>query len=91
MLKLFRKGYEVSEKLRGGVECDGFAILANNGTGGSTVLHGISTVDLAAIIAGSDEVLGSSFIAKGIRDSVALKKNKADSFLAGLLGSLAKD
>ena len=81
---------KVSETLRGGVECDGFAILANKGKGGTTALHSISNIDLAAIIAGSDEMLGASIIAKALRDSMALKKDKADSFLAGILGSIVK-
>ena len=74
----------------GGVECDGFAILANKGKGGTNVIHGISNIDLAALIAGNDEMMAASVIAKALREARDITADKPAKILAGILGGIGK-
>lgn len=71
-----------------GVECDGFAIIANKGEGVTTTIHNISNFNLAAIIAGSDELMGASVIAKALREARDITENKKSKILAGILGGI---
>ena len=84
------KDHEIGDSLRGGVECDGFAIIANKGKGGQTVIHGISNLDLACIIAGNDDLMGASVIAKALREAKDITESKPSNILAGILGSISK-
>ena len=84
------KDHEIGDSLRGGVECDGFAIIANKGKGGQTVIHGISNLDLACIIAGNDELMGASVIAKALREAHDLTESKPSKILAGILSGISK-
>lgn len=61
----------MSEKLRGGVDCKGFAIIALQENGCTVCMHGISNIDLSCGIAGSDELMAASLVAKAMRDSKA--------------------
>ena len=74
----------------GGVECDGFAILANKGKGGTNVIHGISNIDLAALISGDDEMMAASVIAKALREARNITADKPAKILAGILGGIGK-
>lgn len=84
------KDSEVVNRLREGVECDGFAIIANEGKRGKTLIHDISIIDLACIIEGSDELMGASVIAKALREAHAITENKSSKILAGILDSIGK-
>ena len=84
------KGHELGDSLRGGVECDGFAIIANKGKSGQVSIHGISNIDLACIIAGNDEMTGASVIAKALREARTITEDKSSKILAGILGSIGK-
>ena len=84
------KEHELGDSLRGGVECDGFAIIANKGKGGTTAIHAISNIDLAAIIAGSDEMMAASVIAKALREALDITADKPAKILAGILGGIGK-
>lgn len=84
------KDHELGDSLRGGVECDGFAILANKGKSGTNVIHGISNIDLAAIIAGNDEMMGASIIAKALREARDITADKPSKILAGILGGIGR-
>lgn len=83
------KGHEIGDSLRG-VECDGFAIIANKGKGGQTVIHGISNLDLACLIAGNHGLMGASVIAKALREARGIMESKPSNILAGILGSISK-
>ena len=76
------KGHEIGDSLRGGVECDGFAILANQGKGAQSVIHNISNINLACIMANNDELMGASFIAKALREYRDLTESKPSKILA---------
>ena len=84
------KGHEIGDSLRKGIECDGFAILANKGKGAETAIHRISSIDLASIVACSDEMMGASLIAKAMREARDLTESKPIKTLAGILGSFSK-
>ena len=84
------KGCEIGNSLQGGVECDGFAIIANKGEGGQTVIHGVSNIDLACIIAENDVMMGASVIAKALREARTIIENKSSKILTGILGSIGK-
>lgn len=83
------KGREIDETLRGGVECDGFAIIANQGKGGTVCLHAISNIDLAAHIAGSGALMASSLIAHAIREGKKYIREDNNP-LADLLKTIAE-
>ena len=78
------------DSLRGGVECDGFAILANKGKSGTTIIHSISNIDMAAIIAGSDEMMATSIIAKAMREARDITADKPSKILAGILDGIGR-
>ena len=84
------KDHELGDFLRVGVECDGFAILANKSKGGTNVIHGISNIDLAALIAGNDEMFAASVIAKALREARDITADKPAKILAGILGGIGK-
>ena len=83
-------GHERGDTPRGGVECDGFAIIANKGKSGQVAIHGISNIDLACIITGNDEMTGASVIAKALREARTITEDKSSKILAGILGSIGK-
>ena len=83
------KDNETVNFLREGVECDGFAIIANEGKNGRTVIHDIGNIDLACIIAGSDELMGASVIAKALREARTITENKPSKILAEILDSIS--
>lgn len=60
----------MSEKLRG-VDCIGFAIIALQENGCTVSIHGVTNIDLSCAIAGSDELMAASLVAKAMRDSKA--------------------
>jgi len=84
------KDHEIGNSLRSGIECDGFAILANQGMGAQTVMHAISNIDLAAIIAENDEMMAASVIAKALREARDIKESKPSKILARILGDISK-
>lgn len=59
---------KVSEILRGGVECNGFVILSNNGDHTSAAIHAVSSIDIAHMIAPSGEMMAASLIAQAMRE-----------------------
>ena len=89
-LSATRKTTKSAIPFGGGVEGDGFAIIANKGKGGQTVIHGVSNIDLACIIAGNDELMGASVIAKALREARTITEDKPSKILAGILGSIGK-
>ncbi len=84
------KGHEIGDALQGGVECDGFAIIAKDGEGGYVVIHSFSNIELACMIAGNDHLMGLSVIAKALREAKTIQKEKSSKILAGILGSIGK-
>lgn len=85
-----QEGTRVPVALREGVECDGFAILTTKGEDGRTSLHNITAIDLATLIAQNDETMGAAIVAKALRDSIAIKKEKANIVLGGIYGGIMK-
>lgn len=75
---------KLDESLRGGVECSGFVILSNNEDHASVAIHAVSNIDIATMIAPSDEMMAASLIAQAMRKG---KKylNEARNPLADIL------
>ena len=84
------KDQEIGNFIRRGVECDGFAIIANKGKGAQAVIHGVSNIDLACIIAGNDEMMAASVIAKALREACSITEDKSNKIPAGILDSIGK-
>lgn len=83
------------ENLEGGnyendnvIECDGFVILADRGKSFGSVLHNVSRVDVATMIAGTPKVYAAAVMAQGIVESEkafreATLKDKLSRFMEG--------
>ena len=84
------KDHEIGNTLREGVECDGFAIIANKGKSGQMVVHSMNHLDLACLIAANDDLMGASVIAKALREASDIWEGKPGDILAGTLGSISK-
>ena len=78
-------GEELDSEYTDGIECAGFVILWIAEDGYNTALHHVTTLDIANAIAGSDNMMSASVIAKGIRDAAKYEaKHKAASILSAL-------
>ena len=78
------------EELEDGVECDGFALIANKGkTKGSAILHDISMIDLACLIAGNEDLMEASIIAKAMDEAHERKVKSAGKDLHKLMNLLS--
>lgn len=78
------------EELGGGVECNGFALITNKSEHkGSALLHDISMIDLACLIAGNDELTEASIIAKALVEARERKMKSAGNDLHKLLDLLS--
>ena len=61
------------------VECDGFVLmLTQGGNKGKVIIHDINTMDMANLIAGHDDVLRASIIAKALRDAHGIQFTRED-------------
>lgn len=77
------------EELEGGVECDGFVLIAKKGEHkGSAILHDINMIDLACLIAGNDDLMEASIIAKALAEARERKMKSAGNDLHKLLDLL---
>lgn len=63
---------ELPEKLRGGVECEGFVLMSNTAAGNAVILQGVRRIDVAAGIASSDDLMAAAYVAKALRKSKKL-------------------
>ena len=77
-----QEGHEISETLRGGVECNGFTIIADNCDGCTTVFHHVTTMDVAKAMASSGTLMAAATIAKAVREA---KKYEHEDNLAEML------
>lgn len=75
---------ELAKKLKEGIECEGFVILANREKDHHCVLHHISIMDIATMIAGNSYMLGAGILAKAMREAKDLKEPDFSKILRGL-------
>lgn len=81
---------KLDEKLKCGIECDGFALIANKSkTTGSTLLLDISMVDLACLIAGNEDLMEAAIIANGLDEAHERKMKSVGNELHKLLDLLS--
>ena len=83
------------ENLEGGnyendnvIECDGFVILADHGKSFGSVLHNVSRVDVATMIAEAPKVYSAAVMAQGIVESEkayreSVLQSKLSQFMEG--------
>lgn len=83
------------ENLEGGnyendnvIECDGFVILADRGKSFGSVLHNVSRVDVATMIAEAPKVYAAAVMAQGIHEGEkayreAVMQSKLSQFMEG--------
>lgn len=70
-----------------GIECDGFAILADRGTGCCVAIHQMNVDGISDIITGNGEMLSAAILAKAKVDiGEASKKSRMKDMLGSLLG-----
>ena len=62
------------------VECDGFVIAAGQGDVTHHVRHEVSLIDIASMIAGSDELRGAARIALAIHEARREKRSAPPAF-----------
>lgn len=78
------------KELEDGVECDGFALIANKGKlKGSAILYDISIIDLACLIEGNDALMEAAIIAKGLDEAHERKTKSAGKDVRKLLDLLS--
>lgn len=70
-------------------ECNGFALILDNPGKRITMIHHVSTIDLATAIASSPDMLGASVIAKGMYEAKKIN-DAAKNPLAELFKSMTK-
>lgn len=66
----------------GGVECNGFTIIADECDGCTTVLHHVTTMDVAKAMASNGTLMAAATIAKAVREA---KKYEHEDNLAEML------
>lgn len=71
-----------------GIECNGFVILADKGESFRSVLHNVSRVDVATMIAEDPKVYAAAVLAQGFYESEkayqeAVLKSKLSRFMEG--------
>lgn len=72
-----------------GIECDGFAILANRGKGCSVAIHSINVDTISDIIATSADMMSAGILAKAKMDiAEANHHGKMKDMLRGLFGDM---
>lgn len=72
-----------------GIECDGFAILANQGKGCSVALHDIDMDTISDIIGTNAQLLSAGILAKAKVDIAEVTKSgKMKDMLRGLFGDM---
>lgn len=59
-----REGFE--KAYAEGVECTGFAILAKDEDGHESMIHGVSQINIATMIASNSEIRAAAAIAEGM-------------------------
>lgn len=60
---------KLDKRLReGGIECNGFAILADNKDRTTVALHAVSNIDIATMIAHDNRVMAASLVAQAMRE-----------------------
>lgn len=69
------------------VECDGFAILADQGENSNVLLHDVSTMDIALMIGSSEKVSQSALIGLAMYAAKRMK-DRTDNPLAAILSSV---
>lgn len=75
------------ERYAEGVECDGFAILADSGTGNCVAIEHMNVDGISDIIAGNGDMLSAAILAKAKVDiGEAIKKSRMKDMLGSLLG-----
>lgn len=78
-------GEELGSEYTDGIECAGFVILGIDEDECNTALHRVTTLSIAKAIAGSDNMMAASILAKGIRDAAKYEaKHKAANILSAL-------
>lgn len=72
------EGFKIDETLRGGgVDCSGFTLIADQGGVCTIALQHVTTVDLAASLANSAELMRAAKLAQFIRDTKEAVENIA--------------
>ena len=80
--------HKISAALQEGIECEGFAIIADKGETRAKIIHGVSNIELASAIAGSDELMAASIIAKALREAKEVSDKGKIKEISGLLNLL---
>ena len=62
-------GHKLDERFAGeGIECNGFVILSDGEEHSTVLLHNVSNIDIANMIAPSGEMMSASLIAQAMRE-----------------------
>lgn len=75
------EGFKIDESLRGGVDCSGFTLIADQGGGCMIALQHVTTVDLAASLASSAELMRAAKLALFMRDTKEAVENIASEIV----------
>ena len=73
------------------VECDGFVIAADQGDKIEQVLYEVNPIDIARMIAGSDDLRGAARIALAIHEAMREKRSALPAFATLIEALRGKD
>ncbi len=72
------------------MECDGFAIIADQGDRAEVSVHRMSMQDLAIDFAHSPQLLAAAHVGKALKEAEEMQRHSAMDGLVDLLGKLGK-
>ena len=81
----------LSADLRNGIECKGFALIANLGKKTQVIIQGMSTHDLAEAFAGSEKFMAAAHVGKAIQEARQMERTSNLSKLAEDLFGVRSD
>lgn len=86
-------GEELRAEYRMGIECEGFCILMDQGEGKAcSAMHDVGVLDIARILADSEETLKAAVLAKAIAEGKRLARDlKASTLAEMIMGGLQGD
>ena len=82
------EGKKLSDRLKEGIECDGFSFILEQEDGKTVVMHQITTMEVAMAMAKSDELMPACYIAEGLHKAEEIQKKNVARSLAEIFGSL---
>ena len=78
----------LDERYGNGIECDGFALIADSGKGYTTAIHKMSVDSISDGIKGDEKLISAAILAKAKREiiDISVKGERGKAMLKAMLG-----